>query len=302
MTTPQQALEAASRAFDEAVREYAAGFDGDEYTCDDESRALVLHGVNGAFCDDGILKALGEWLRVGGLPQVVSALSALPPDNAAQEEPILPCDVTVAPATVFKAGVKLSTLLKCIERRRTEPPPSAPAGDEEDQALCEMLENPPVEITWTGQSGLMMRGARAIRELNLELEVLTEAQEKMARILSRIVIAVRGPEQPLHSHGWADLEERIRSLTAELARMGAKWTRSEAAWQGCCIQREDSWRELEIIVADRDRWKAAAEACDKILKCIVKSIASLLPGEDVGEARRLTEAASRGDANPEQPP
>lgn len=30
----------------------------------------------------------------------------------------LPCDVTVAPATVFKQGVRVSTLLGCIEDRR----------------------------------------------------------------------------------------------------------------------------------------------------------------------------------------
>lgn len=40
------------------------------------------------------------------------------------EERVLPCDVTVHPATTFKAGVKLSTLLDCIEDRR------AAIGDE----------------------------------------------------------------------------------------------------------------------------------------------------------------------------
>jgi len=33
-------------------------------------------------------------------------------------EALLPCDVTVAPTTVFRAGVKVGTLLDCIEDRR----------------------------------------------------------------------------------------------------------------------------------------------------------------------------------------
>ena len=34
------------------------------------------------------------------------------------EDAVLPCDVTVAPATTFKRGVRISTLLDCIEDRR----------------------------------------------------------------------------------------------------------------------------------------------------------------------------------------
>jgi hypothetical protein len=59
-------------------------------------------------------------LAVGcySVPSVREAVATAVRSYLLSKERVLPCDVTVHPATTFKAGVKLSTLLDCIEDRR----------------------------------------------------------------------------------------------------------------------------------------------------------------------------------------
>lgn len=49
-----------------------------------------------------------------------AAPTASPPESADMDAAVLPCDVLLAPATVFRKGVKLSTLLLGMDQRRRE--------------------------------------------------------------------------------------------------------------------------------------------------------------------------------------
>lgn len=66
------------------------------------------------------------WCKPCGISMPVPRWNARAP-----HDPKLPCEVTVAPATVFHEGVALSTLIRALERRgmaaAPEPEPDAPA-------------------------------------------------------------------------------------------------------------------------------------------------------------------------------
>lgn len=53
-------------------------------------------------------------------------------------------------------------------------------------------------------------------ELERELAESDAVREKLADILSRTAIALKGPEEPLHRHGWDDLP-LLAGLAKELA-------------------------------------------------------------------------------------
>lgn len=56
--------------------------------------------------------------------------------------------------------------------------------------------------------------AREIAMLRQEVEYYDELREKMADILNRTALALRGPEPPLHKWGWHDLPERAAAAVA----------------------------------------------------------------------------------------
>jgi len=60
-----------------------------------------------------------------------------------------------------------------------------------------------------------------VREMRAEIAELDALRDKLAGILSRTAVALRGPEPPLTRWGWHDLPERAEAAIASIALVQA---------------------------------------------------------------------------------
>ena len=72
---------------------------------------------------------------------------------------------------------------------------------------------------WTGdpnaqRAGLFARAAAEVEELRRDLAENAALRERMADLLSRTAVALRGPEPPLTRWSWHDLPERAAAAVA----------------------------------------------------------------------------------------
>lgn len=78
---------------------------------------------------------------------------------------------------------------------------------------------------WSGdpaaqRAGLFSRAAAEIENLRSDLDENAALRERMADLLRRTAVALRGPEPPLTRWGWHDLPERAAAaVAAERARL-----------------------------------------------------------------------------------
>ena len=88
------------------------------------------------------------------------------------------------------------------------------------------------------------KDAEAAREeLIAEVAELDALRDKLADILSRTAIALRGPEPPLTRWGWDDLPDRVRAVMVVLTdALRATLARTNA------------------VAAERERWRVLVEA------------------------------------------
>lgn len=74
---------------------------------------------------------------------------------------------------------------------------------------------------WTGnvaaqRAGLFARAAAEIEDLRRDLAENEALRERMADLLSRTAVALRGPEPPLTRWSWNDLPERAAAAIAAI--------------------------------------------------------------------------------------
>jgi len=84
---------------------------------------------------------------------------------------------------------------------------------------------------WAGdpaaqRAGLFSRAAAEIEDLRRDLDENAALRERMADLLRRTAVSLRGPEPPLTRWGWHDLPERAAAVAAERERLAAAcWER-----------------------------------------------------------------------------
>ena len=69
------------------------------------------------------------------------------------------------------------------------------------------------------RAGLFARAAAEVEELRRDLEENEALRERMADLLSRTAVALRGPEPPLTRWSWHDLPERAAAAVVAIEVM-----------------------------------------------------------------------------------
>ena len=125
--------------------------------------------------------------------------------------------------------------------------------------LADTIEEDPT-TTW-GYREAAHAAAAELRRLHADVEELDGLRERLADLLSRTAVALKGPEPPLTRWDWSDLPERAMSLRAERSAADEIISDLLEALKALIDEQEGP-----PLIRRHRQWQAAVDACRAAIK------------------------------------